>query len=80
MRIGAEKCCENCRYYFYDGSVNASDCNKADDIPEDLFEKHYINGESGCPYHEMIEDIDYYPIEDKTEDIENIGKTFVERS
>lgn len=46
-----DRCCDNCKYHFYDGSVDAHDCNKADDIPEDLFEKHFVNDKSGCPFH-----------------------------
>lgn len=51
--------CYNCKYFWYDNSVGAADCNKADDIPEDLFEKHFVNDEPGCPFHEELIEPDY---------------------
>ncbi len=55
-----EKCCNNCKYYMYDSSTNTSDCNKVDDIPEDLFEKHFIYDMPDCPYHEKCDCVEYY--------------------
>lgn len=55
-----DKCCYNCKYYSYDGSTGTSDCYKADDIPEDLFEKHFVEDVPDCPYHEEMGYEDYY--------------------
>lgn len=54
-----EKVCANCKYFLYDNSVGAADCNKADDIEENLFEKHFVNDEPGCPFFEELEEVDY---------------------
>ena len=57
--ITREKICANCKYFWYDNSVGAADCNKADDIPEDLFEKHFVDDQPECPFFEEYEDVDY---------------------
>lgn len=54
------KVCYNCKYYMYDNSTGTSDCLKADDIPEDLFEKHFVDDQPGCPFHEEIDEPDYH--------------------
>lgn len=51
--------CYNCKYYWYDNSVDASDCNRADNIPEDLFEKHFVDDQPECPFWVKLEDVDY---------------------
>ena len=53
------KTCYNCKFYRYDNSVGASDCDRADDIPEDLFEMHFIEDLPGCPFWDELEDVDY---------------------
>lgn len=53
------KFCSNCKYFLYDNSTGAADCRRADDIPEDLFEKHFVNDEINCPFHAVFDEIDY---------------------
>ena len=45
--------CYNCEHFVYDPNVHASRCSKADDILEELFEKHFLNDEPDCPYHKF---------------------------
>ena len=58
--ITREKVCANCEHFWYDNSVGAADCNKADDIEEDLFEKHFVDDQPGCPFHEELIEPDYH--------------------
>lgn len=44
--------CYNCKHYFEDTSFNSCDCLKSDDLTEEQYEKHFVDDEPGCPYHE----------------------------
>ena len=44
-------CCDTCKHCWQDFSVNASEC-ECEEITEDLLEKHFTDGEKGCPFYE----------------------------
>lgn len=55
------KICENCKYGIYDSTTGTWDCGKADELTEDQFEKHFVEGEPDCPKWET----DYNPAEEE---------------
>lgn len=57
-----ERRCYNCRYFLEDISVNAADCNRADDMTEEEFEKHFGNDEPDCPYWKEVQAYDNHDI------------------
>ena len=44
--------CNGCKHFIEDTSVNACDCNKADDLTEEQFEEYFTDDKDGCPYRE----------------------------
>ena len=42
--------CENCKYFFYDSSVEISECGQYDNMTEEETDKYYTEGEANCPY------------------------------
>lgn len=44
--------CNGCKYFIEDTSVNACDCNKADELTEVQLERYFVNDKDGCPYRE----------------------------
>ena len=44
--------CDTCKFYFYDRSTNASDCNSEDpNWTDEEVTKYFENDEPNCPYH-----------------------------
>ena len=43
-----EKGCYNCKYYSEDMHDNSCECDKAIDLTEEEWEKHFGNDEPGC--------------------------------
>lgn len=53
--------CHNCKHYFCDDSVGFIECNRADELPDDIYEDYETRFPEMlvCPYYEEIEDINY---------------------
>ena len=49
---GYNGCCDTCKYFWEDRSVNATECENQE-ITEEAIIKYYEDGEPGCPFWEQ---------------------------